>query len=449
MATRDGLKAYLHVPEFYQDDYPTPDELTEGLKEYGVTFGINQQILDRMYIERVCDKRILVAEGEPPGTGTDGYCKVLIDVSGIGKPKELEDGSVDHKDLKKVINVKKGQQLVRHIPPVPGKKGRSVLNKSIDPPKQKDVPLVSGVGTAISEEDPEVLVSATDGAVSLNARGTLEIKTAKVINGDIDYSTGNISFYGDLKIVGVVRAGFSVQADGDLYIGGNVEDAEVSSSQNIEITGGAVGSGNGKITCGGELKVHHLENFEITAGKDVSVDETILHSTVRTEGDVKAKTVIGGMIEAARGVEVETLGAASETKTIVKAGSVQFLLEQRKLLSGKVEDLHGQLSELKETIFALVKTGMDEMGKLSAPNTEKVEELKGQVHIKQKQFNGLNTRLEEVELKISDNPNPVIKVKQIFPNTVIRFGLAEKIISEKISNRIISADDNRIIVRQA
>ncbi len=443
------MKAYLKVPELYQDDYPLPKELLSGLREYGVTNGINQQILEHMYLKRVCEKRILVAEGKPPGEGTDGYIKVLIDVSGIGKPKELEDGSVDHKDLKKVINVKKGQQLVRHIPPVAGKKGRSIFNKPIDPIKQKDVPLTPTTGTSISEEDPEVLIATTDGAVSLDSYGTLEIRTAKVINGDIDYSTGNVTFCGDLKIVGVVRAGFAVQADGSLYIGGNVEDAEVSSSRDLEITGGAVGSGNGKISCGGELRIHHLENFEVTAGKNVSVNETILHSTVRTEGDIQAKTVIGGMLEAARGVEVDTIGATSETKTIVKAGSTHFLLEQRKLLGGKVEDLRLHLSELKESVYALVKTGMDEQGKLSDSNIEKMVELKKQIHIKQKQFTGLNTRLEEVELKIEDNPNPVIKVKHIFPNTVIRFGLIEKVITEKLSNRIISANGNRIIIRQA
>ncbi len=417
------------------------------LKEYGVVHGIKKDIIERMALEQVCDERILIAEGTLPEPGVDGRFEILIDTSGIGKPKRREDGSVDHKELKKVINVKKGQPLIRRIPPQPGKKGRSILGKDIDPPKSKDAVLSPSLGTEILEENPDLLVAATDGAVSLNTAGGMEVRTAKVINGDIDYSTGNISFSGDLKITGGVRAGFSIKADGNLTISGHVEDTEVSSSGDMEITGGAVGSNNGKLIIGGSLKVHHLENFTVQARKSIMVIDSILHSSIRTEALVKAKTIVGGQIEAAHGIEAGTIGSASETKTVIKIGNVFFLLQQRKMVNEKQQEIRGGLIKCKEEIFTLVKNDMDSNGKLGHEDEPKLEELKECVHKLNKQLSKLVHRLEEIEIKLKDNPNPVIKANVVFPNTVIRFGLVEKIIKEKIFKKIICADENKIIIR--
>lgn len=423
--------------------------MVNELKDYGIVEGIRIDVLERMVLQRVCDKKILVAEGKPAQPGTDGDLKLFLDISGVGKPKEMENGSVDQKNLQKVINVKKDQPLMQRIPPQPGTEGCTVFGKPVIPAPPKDIVLKVGVGTKLSEANHNILVAATDGAVSINTAGDLEIKTIKIISGDIDYSTGNIVFYGDLRIIGVVRAGFSVSAEGCIYIGGQVESSQVQSTGDIEIIGGAVGTGSGKITCGGTLKIHYLENFSVLAGQSVLVADSILNSNVKSEAMVKAKTIIGGEVDASYGIESETIGSSSENRTILKVGSSYFLIQQLKLVQEKWQELQATYLNSKESIFALVRDGMDDSGKLPVQKNANLDVLKVQLKTIVNKLAELNQRIEQLQVKIKGSPNPVVKAGLIYPNTVIRFGLLEHIIREKIVNKVISADENRIHIRSA
>ena len=416
------------------------------LNDRNIVYGIKGDAIDRMVSEGVCNKRVHVAQGLPPELGIDGRLEILIDISGVGKPKKLADGRVDHKELKKVINVKKGDKLIRRIPPQPGKDGCTIFGSKIKATPSKDAIFRVGVGTEVSEEDPNILIAASDGAVKINYKEEIEVRTAKVVSGDIDYSTGNISFSGDLKIQGTVRGGFTIQANGNLLIGGSVEDAQVSCSGDMEIIGGAVGSGNGKIDCGGTLKVHHIENFDVKAGKCIIVGDTILHSSIKTEEYLEAKTIVGGQIEAAQGVYVDIIGALSETRTVIKAGSAYLLMQEKKLFQERAIELNTELKKCKEEMYNLVKNGMDDNGNLTDEDTAELEIQKEKRSKIIKQLTELDEKTTEIDKSLKETPNPVIKVKKIFPITVIRFGLAEKTIREKVFNVSISASENKIIV---
>jgi uncharacterized protein (DUF342 family) len=399
-----------------------------------------------MIIEGTCNKRVLVAQGLPPEPGTDGRLEILIDISGVGKPKKIAGGRVDHKELKKVINVKKGDKLIRRIPPQPGNDGNTVFGIRIKTAPSKEALFRVGVGTEVSEDDPNILIAAHDGAVKINSRGEIEVRTAKVITGDIDYSTGNISFSGDLKIQGTVRGGFTIQANGNLLIGGSIEDAQVSCSGDMEIIGGAVGSGNGKIDCGGTLKVHHIENFDVKSGKRITVSDTILHSSIKTEEYLEAKTVVGGQIEASQGIYVDIIGASSETRTVIKVGSAYLLIQEKKLFQERAMELNTELIKCKEEMYNLVNKRMDDNGCLTDEDTAELEMQKEKRSKIIKQLIVLDEKIAGVNKSLMETPNPVIKVKKIFPVTVIRVGLAEKTIREKVFNVSISASENKIIV---
>lgn len=447
-STNDGLKAYLFVPEAYKGFYPDTDILLKYLNDKGVVYGINMGTIEQMVSEGVCNKRILVAEGLPAEPGVDGHLEILVDTSGIGKPKKLADGRVDHKDLKKVINVKKNDKLIRRVPPQPGKDGYTIFGTKIMAPSPNDAFFKVGAGTEISEENPDILIAAHDGAVKLNHKGEIEVRTAKVVTGDIDYSTGNISFSGDLKVQGTVRAGFAVEAHGNLLIGGSVEDAEVTCTGNMEIIGGAVGSGSGKLDCGGTLKVHHIENFNVTAGGHIIVSDTILHSAIKTEEYLNAKTLVGGKIEAAQGITVDTIGASSETKSVITVGSAYLLMQEKKLFLEKVAELAAKLNTCKDDMYNCVKNGMDDTGYLSDEDTAELDILKERRSKIIRQLTELENKIKEIDDALEEMPNPVITAKKIFPVTIIRFGLVEKIVKENLHNVIISADGNKINVQK-
>ncbi|MBD3320917.1 MAG: DUF342 domain-containing protein [Chitinivibrionales bacterium] len=441
----DGLKAFLFVSEELCDDYPLVEELKNCCTEKGIVFGIDEKVLKAMTVKRVCNKRIEVARGVPPESGKDARCELLFEFSSAGKPRELEDGRVDHKDLQNIVNVKKDAPLARRIPPVPGKSGTSVLGKEIPPPPSKDVVLKGGKGTVISQDDGNLLVAAIDGGVSVLRGGTIEVRNEKVIPSNVDYSTGNVKFAGNLIIRGTVRAGFSAEAQGDITVERNVEDAVVSCRGDMEIMGGAVGSNKGILKSGSMVKARHIEHFVVESGGDIVVAEDAIHSKLSAENTITAKSLVGGSIFAGVGIDVSTIGASSETKTTVRIGGAGELIKQKYTLLRHLAKLSERTGLAAELMYKVVNESMDENGTLPRAAIERLNTLKNKKKECKIKCNTLQEQICNLDSRIEAFPRPYIKSRKIFPGTVIQFGDYEKIIKKERTNVYVTVEEDTIV----
>lgn len=443
----DGLKAFILVPEALRDNYPSIEQLKQHLKQHKIVFGIKEDALQRMTAQSICNKRVCVAHGTQFQRGIAGYIEILLDTSKTGVPQLRENGSVDHKELHHVINVVKGDALLRRVPPQYGTEGMTVFGKPVPAPLPEDAVLYEGPGTKISEHDTDLLVAAFDGAATFYPDGTVEVRTHKIINGNIDYTTGNLTFSGDLHIKGNVRQGFSVKAEGNLTIEGDVEDSFLTSGGTIRISRGTSGAGNGIISCEGSLYVRHIENFTVNAQKDIFVADTILHSSVTTQKSITAKTIIGGQISFGHSLHAESIGAVSETKTVLKIGILHLLFQQKKLLHEKLNELQPQIHSNKEAMYVLVRESMDDNGQIPQSGLVELELLKQKEEKIISQIKELKEHLEKIEKESALNVPHEIKASVIFPNTIIRFGLQEKIIKEKLQHVVVRFIDDNIVVK--
>ena len=117
------------------------------------------------------------------------------------------------------------------------------------------------------------------------------------IRGDVDFSSGNINFIGDVTISGGVTSGFEVKAGGDIEVDGVVESARVESGGNITLHKGIAGAEKGMIQADGAITARFIENARVMAGGDVTVSDAIIQSivwsgaSVRCEG--KRGTIVG------------------------------------------------------------------------------------------------------------------------------------------------------------
>lgn len=446
MHTPDGLRAFLAVPETDGGTYPEVAELEKALRERGVVYGIDKAKLQEMAKHGVRNIRIQVAEATPSVPPVPGRLDVLVNTSGMGKPRERQDGSVDHRDLNLVINVQAGDPLVRRIPPVPGKEGTDVFGKPIKVPPPQDVKFKMGTGTEISSDDPNLLVAAIDGAVIVDHGGRVEVRTEKVIHGDIDYSTGNVTFNGDLRVAGTVRAGFEVSSKGKLTVSGNVEETTVISKGDLEVAGGAAGSGKGELRAGGCVTIRYAENFRITAEKGIVVTEDAMHCKILTKGMVQARSIVGGILSAAKGVEAENLGNNAEVKTVVDVGGQYLLTQQKNACLRKMTHLVTDVGTAKEEMYGLVRDSMDESGKLSGNVEEKLGELREKRDESRKAYGQFQERTESIEEQLKNLPEPIVKARNIYPNTVVRYGNVEKLFREPQTNTLILFEDGKIVV---
>lgn len=439
--TPDGLKVYLQIPS-ESVAFPNAVELRHELSRLGVVCGINENILLNLSNCDIQNGFIEIAKGVAPIDGVPGRIEMLIDISGVGKPKELQDGRVDHHEIGTVINVKKGTPLARKIPPEEGVDGRNVFGKPVSASPPIDILLRSGSGTCISSDNSNLLIADVDGALSIGPEGIIEVKNYRIIESDIDYSTGNINFSGDLFIRGSVRAGFFVEVNGNLHIQGNVEDTKIIVNGDIKVEGGAVGAGTGLIKSTGTINVRHIENFFIESGCDVNISEDCLHSTITSDGKIKCKSIIGSSITAFI-VECECIGSSAEAKTIIDIGRMNALKEEYTRLVKQKSQILEEIERSKIQMFEFVRDSMGEDGKLSLQNENKLELLKDNTIKYKKLSNIISKRIDALNRREESIGNRAgVYAKRVFPNTMIKIGNSEHQIYEILNNVNFAVGNN-------
>jgi uncharacterized protein len=426
----DGLKASLLVPGAMAYDYPSEQDLLGVLQSYKIVHGIDYEAVAGMVASRTCSRHVEVARGTPPQAGAPGRIEILVDISGKGRPKELEHGKVDHRDLRLIINLEKSTPLARRHPPVPGTPGMTVRGQPVPAPQSGDIRLPAGRGTEIDPNDPDLLVAAIAGGLSIVPGGLIEVRDQKTIRHDIDYATGNVSFTGDLYITGTVRAGFTVEATGSILIGGNVEDAVLRAGGDLEIAGAVVGSGKGSLEAAGTVHVRLVENFSIKSGKDILVDEDVLHSTFVAEGSIKARSFIGGLICALNGIEAEAIGSTAECRTTVDIGMRYARTQQRYELLRKLAHMTGEMASCRQQMFIIVRDGMNEHGVIQGEVLENLAQMKKRKVEFKKITEKLQADIERIESMETAKVTPFITAQTVYPNTVVKLGKNDRMIME-------------------
>jgi len=257
----------------------TPDELNAILKKAGVVSGIKQDVLHNLTQSVTFNRKIEVARGKNPEKGIDAGFELLFDTSTRKAPAVGPDGHIDYKNLNLIVNARAGQPLARKKPAALGGPGFTVTGEEIPGQMGKDRALPKGKNTDVSPDDPDLLIATENGSAQFVNNIVVVEKDYKLLK-DVDIATGNIKFVGNLYIAGAVKAGFSVMAEGNIFISKNVEDAEISAGGSVNIEGGFVSSGNGFIRANQDINVKFIENGTVDAGHDINIGGQTINSNI-------------------------------------------------------------------------------------------------------------------------------------------------------------------------
>src|SRR2546423_13449308 len=88
----------------------------------------------------------------------------------------------------------------------------------------------------------------------------MEVEEFYQVPGDVDYASGNIAFPKSVQVRGDVKAGFAVEAGGDVEIEGLVEDCSVKAKGKLLVKGGFTGQGKGMVQAGGGISLGYVGN---------------------------------------------------------------------------------------------------------------------------------------------------------------------------------------------
>jgi len=323
-----------------------------------------------------------IATGKLAINGKDAEIKPLVESaqSRILRPKKREDGSVDMRNLGDIICVKVGDPVAEKVPLTSGKQGYTVTATPLTPEPGNDIDLVSGDGTAISQKNENILVSQKVGLPKVIPNG-MEVNEIYQIK-DVNIASGNINFTGSVIIEGDVNEGMKVIASGDVTIGGFVESAMIESGGDITISGGIIGRKHDteetKITdvnmsvsvnAKGKLYAKYCQYAQINCGKDIRIENQLLHSLINVNGNLKVGsedksngTLIGGFIKAGTHVTAGIVGATAGSNTIVSfEHKINKLKEQLNEIESRLKFDKDKTTELKAASDKLKKLPKDKV----------------------------------------------------------------------------------------
>ena len=317
---------------------PTYKDIMEALESFGVKFGIRENVIQELVAKPVYGSRMIVAHGKSGDIGADGYLKYLIETDRSMRPKEREDGSVDYRDLGFTQNVTKGQPLVEVHNAEKGADGTDVFGQVIEGRFGKEPPSPLGRNTEMDKENG-VLIASCDGSASV-VKGTVQIIDQLKINGNVDNSTGDITFVGGIQIKGIVSSGFSVKAGGNIIVQGSVEGATLEAGGDIAISEGVNGMGQARIIAGGNIKCKYIQNAFAKSGGDIYCD-TVMYSTVECSGNLELTgqrgRLIAGRATVSGYVKAATIGTDSHVPTLVNLNCASDFDSKIKGLNDKIE----------------------------------------------------------------------------------------------------------------
>lgn len=360
---KDKMKAYLEITPPLGEGIPCSlEKARAALNEAKVVFGIDESQIQEALLEKNWEQKILVAQGVPAIDGKDAIISLKYFASDKKMaPQQDEKGNVNYREMGLIYNVKKGEELAERTPPLPGIKGMDVQGRELLPRIGKDLPLPRGKNTVCNEDNTK-LYSIIGGHVTMVDR-KLTVQAVFELNGDVDYSSGNIDFVGNVIIRGSITSGFTVHAAGDIEISGYIESAEVIAGGNIQVKGGIKSSYKGIVKAGETISARFVENSKLEAGKDILVREAIMQSFVRAGGNVivndRKATIVGGVIQASHTVESKIIGSQLATQTIIEVGVNPYHREEYQSLVKVRNEMKKHLDNLSNNLQVFQRAGVN------------------------------------------------------------------------------------------
>jgi uncharacterized protein (DUF342 family) len=314
--SKDQMEVKLYpLAQVIDGALTTFEDVIEACRRENIKVELDERIIEKQLISN-SPVETTIAKGVKPHDGKNGYLEYMVDMS--AKPQFIADtkdgNSIDYKNSMQVTLVNAGDILANIIAPTEGEDGMDVRGKVIKSRPGEKVKLYLGEGT--EEKDGKIVVTAP-GTPSFQD-DVVMIRRTYVLQGDVDLSTGNISFPGTVIIHGNVTEGFEVISEENVVINGLVSGAKVKAKGYIKCAGGIQGKEKTDIVAGLFVAAKFVSAANIVADGDILITKDILHSKVSCLGELRlGGSLIGGVAIAFKGIECGNLGSETGVKTIV------------------------------------------------------------------------------------------------------------------------------------
>ena len=340
-------------------------------------------------------------------------------------------------------------------PSTDGKPGISVKGEPIPPARGKDNKLPCGRNTVISE-DGAFLKAAKTGIVCREGF-LLRIVELLQIPGDVDYGVGNIKYSGDVLINGNVLPGFTIEAEGNIHVKGDVECARIISREgHISVEKGIIGKGETLISAKGGVQISFAQETRIVTEGTLSVSKYLLHCDCAV-GELEAVSsncnIIGGEVKAENHIAAKNAGSEQGIFT-----RITLFDKEKTELEEKLKDLSGLAVKLQkqfQPVEKQLKLKSSLMKRGGAGITDMVRE---EVRMLIDSYNSMSQKMKYIQKKAEEIKEELAKPKvyfgfievqgTVYPGVEINlYGSCERI-SSKITRRSFKLDEDGLVIHE-
>lgn len=322
----DSLYAYVNLHMTTQEFLKV--ELVELLRSIQeqltlnkVTYGILAITKEDMNIQ----DKFVIAKGLAPIPGIDAMIK-MYELDEI-KPSIENAGEVDHYELNVINKILENQWLGERNEPTKGIPGINVYGREIKAPDGKQAVLRydrKSVYEKLNETKTKTVLYAKRNGAVVYIGEVVSVLNAIEVDGSIGFNTGNIDFNGFVDITGTVEDNFSVIADENIQIKGDmgIGATGIIESRNgdVYIKGGVAGRHKAIIKAKGNVYTKFASDCTIISEGTVNIGFYAMNCHIEAKElifESEDSRLIGGEANVDIQIKVGEIGSRSSSKTYV------------------------------------------------------------------------------------------------------------------------------------
>ena len=371
----------------------TVDEIKNDLKYNQIAVDPDMDAINSFLSDKQYCKDYVLARGIPVTAGVDGYVEYFFDTDPVARPKTNEDGTVDFHALNSVRACKEGQVLAKLHKETPGKPGKNVFGEIIMANSVKPASIKHSKGSTLSPDG--VLTADTNGHVSLTDGMVFVSNVLELAN--VDVSTGDIEYDGNLLVQGNITTGYKVNVTGDVEVRGVIEAAEINAGGQVTVAKGINGMEKGKIKDGHSVIAKYINSAEVESGGMIQ-SELVLNSKISAKDSIivqgRKGFITGGVARAGNKIEAKTIGSDMGAATSVEVGIDPALKARKAKLLKENDELRATLARTEPVLLATVDR-LKRGDKLPPDQLKKMQDLN---RIIQSQKETMQKNFDELEV---------------------------------------------------
>lgn len=417
-------------------------ELEEAIKRERIVFGIKESLFEEIEDgKHAKSQKILVARQKPPSKGNDGYIEYLISDESEVKIN-VEDQSVDFYETGLIKTLEEGTKLIKIYPPTKGEDGKNIFGEELEGLLGKEVRAKQFVGEGTGVDNKyEYIVALRDGIYKKSSSGVVSIVDEIVINGDLDFSVGNIETTSVIFITGDIFADFVCKTTTSIHVDGVIDDAIVEAGDSIICKSGIL-SGNKTIIAKNTIRTKYVNERNITCGS-LYAEGLIYSSTIKSEDEIEAMKIVGGHASARNKIIASEIGNKHFSDTKIEVGIdyciVDKMNEEAKKISSLAKDLEKKEVELKklEKSYEVYSDKIRQLTEHGTPNPKLFKKVTLEAKVILNSLNNMRERVDRERSELSEKKKyyselaekvevdncEIVVTGTVYPNTHVRMKL--------------------------